>query len=134
MLKRLWLFVVVAVLVSCAALGLEEAKSFPDRLAYAEGLNTALRDASSDALANHEITSQDMEHVIEINKQAKPLLLAARSLMNTDPSTAEGKLLAATKLLTDLQNYLRAKGVKKTTYELIHEQSNARWALLRSHY
>lgn len=103
---------VMTMLAGCASLGLEPPHDLGDRLAYAEGMNTALRDASSDALDHHEITSNDMAHVIAVNKQAKELLAAARLVMDTDPKTAEGRLLAATKLLTELQNYLRARGVK----------------------
>lgn len=126
-MKRLALIFMLA-LAGCAAMGLEEAKSFADRLAYAEGMNTALRDASSDALANHEISSQDIEHVILINSRVKELLGTVRALKDTDPSTAEAKLLLATTLLTDLQNYLRVKGVKKT------QHGGVQWALLHLHY
>lgn len=102
----------VLLLAGCASLGLQEAKSFSDRIAYAEGVNTAIRDASTDALNAHSITSADMEHVMAINAQAKALLASARSLQGTDVQTAEGKLLTATKLLTELQTWLRARGVK----------------------
>lgn len=127
-MKRLAL-IFTLVLAGCAVLGLEQSKSFGDRLAYAEGLNTALRDASSDSLAHHEISSQDMEHVILINSRAKELLLTARTLKDTDPSTAEAKLVLATTLLTDLQNYLRVKGVKTTMYE----PGGVQWAKLHLH-
>jgi hypothetical protein len=109
-LKHSW--VIFVLLCGCASLGLEPPQDLGDRLAYAEGMNTALRDASTDALNHHEITSNDMEHVRDINKQAKVLLSGARLVMDTDPKTAEGRLLEATKLLTELQNYLRARGVK----------------------
>lgn len=108
-MKIVLLFLLLA---GCSTLGLEEPRDFPERLAYAEGLNTALRDASTDALDHHEITSKDMEHVMDINRQAKGLLGPARLFMNTDLSTAEAKLTAAMKLLTELQSYLRARGVK----------------------
>jgi len=113
-MKRL-LAVVLLVLAGCAWLGLEPAKSFDDRLAYAYGTNTALREASISALDARTITSANMEHIMSINGQVRVLLDAARSLRGADPSTAEGRLLAATKLLTELQTYLRARGVK-TSY------------------
>lgn len=109
---RQYLYLWLLLLVGCASLGLEPPQDLGDRLAYAEGMNTALRDASTDALNHHEITSDDMQHVRDINKQAKALLSGARLVMDTDPKTAEERLLAATKLLTELQNYLRARGVK----------------------
>lgn len=109
-------YLLLLFIAGCASFGLEAPQSFGDRLAYAEGLNTGLRDASTDALNNHEITSRDMEHVIAVNTQAKTLLASARLLMGTDLQTAEGKLLAATKLLTELQTYLRARGVKTSNW------------------
>lgn len=108
------IFFLVLMLAGCASIGLEAPQSFGDRLAYAEGLNIGLRDASTDALNNREITSGDMEHVMAVNAQAKELLASARLLMGTDLTSAEGKLLAATRLLTELQTYLRARGVKTT--------------------
>ena len=115
MLRNFRTYVLLLLLAGCASLGLVPPESFGDRLAYAEGTNTAIREASTDALNNREITSADMEHVIKINAEVKTILRAARLTMGTDLQTAEGKLLAATKLLTELQAYLRARGLK-TTY------------------
>ena len=53
-----------------------------------EGVNTALREGSTDALNHREITSADMEHVIDINTKAKTLLSAARMFKDTDMATA----------------------------------------------
>ena len=111
------LAVLLLALAGCASLGMEAPQSFGDRLAYAEGNNTALLEAATDALDHREITSRDMEHVQSIHGQAKSLLGSARLLMGTDITSAEGRLLAATKLLTELQTYLRARGVK-TTYNI----------------
>ena len=110
-MKRIILYIVL-LLAGCASMGLEQPKSFSDRLAYAEGTNTALLEAATSSLDAKTISSKDMEHVIDIHAQAKALLASARLLKGTDITTAEGQLLAATKLLTDLQMYLRARGVK----------------------
>lgn len=110
-MKGLFLAAVVA-LAGCAGMGIEPPKSFEDRLAYATGTNTALRDASTSSLDAGKITSADMEHVKAVNDKVKTILLVARRAAGVDLSTAEAKLLEATKLLTDLQTYLRARGVK----------------------
>jgi hypothetical protein len=115
-MKRL-LAILLLALAGCASLGLEAPKSLGDRLAYAEGNNTALLEAATDALDHSEITSRDMEYVMSIHGQAKALLGSARQLMGTDVGSAEGRLLAATKLLAELQNYLRARGVKTSQLE-----------------
>jgi type IV pilus biogenesis protein CpaD/CtpE len=113
-MKRL-LAILLLALAGCASLGLEPPQTFEDRLAYAYGTNTALREASISALDARTITSTDMGHIMSVNGQVRVLLDQARSFSGTDVSTAEGRLLAATKLLTELQNYLRARGVK-TSY------------------
>lgn len=104
-------------LAGCASLGLEAPQSLGDRLAYAEGTNTGLLEAANDSLDHSGISSREHAHVKAIHDQAKALLGSARLLMGTDVSTAEGRLLAATKLLTELQTWLRARGVK-TSYNL----------------
>ena len=115
--KRLIILLILSIAAGCAALGLEEAKSLSDRIAYAEGMNTALREASTDALNHAEISSGDMEHVQVVNQEVKRTLAAARALLGTDVASAEGRLLTAMTLLTELQTYLRSKGVK-TSYNL----------------
>jgi PBP1b-binding outer membrane lipoprotein LpoB len=114
-LAAIAILVTAVMFAGCAGMGVEPPKSFEDRLAYATGTNTALRDASTSSLDAGMITSADMEHVMEINAKVKTLLLAARRVSGADLSTAESKLIEATKLLTDLQTYLRARGVK-TSY------------------
>lgn len=96
-------------LVGCAQLGLAPAKSFDDRLAYGYGLNTALRESSTVALNAKQITSEDMAHILAVNDQARSILDAARSMKVTDLHTAEARLVLATNLLAQLQQFLRSK-------------------------
>lgn len=103
------LFALVLMLAACAQLGLAPAKSFDDRLAYAYGTNTALREASTAALNAKQITSSDMEHIMAVNDQARSILDAARGMKDIDPKTAEGRLVLATNLLVQLQTFLRSK-------------------------
>ena len=111
-LKSFYLVALLVCLAGCAQLGLAPAETFSEKLAYMEGVNTALREGSTDALNHREITSADMEHVIDINTKAKTLLSAARMFKDTDMATAQAKLTAATLLIGELQAYLRARGVK----------------------
>lgn len=110
-MKRIPLaFVLCAILSACAALGIVQAQSFDQRLAYALGVNTSVRDTSTSALDAGTITSADMEHVLKFNDQARSLLDAARVAHQAgDTETAEGRLLLATNILTQLQAYLRSR-------------------------
>jgi hypothetical protein len=106
-LNALWLLALL--LSGCAQLGIAPAKSFDDRLAYAYGTNTAIREASTSALNAKQITSEDMEHVMAVNDQARSILDAARGMKGIDPKAAEGRLVLATNLLVQLQQYLRSR-------------------------
>lgn len=110
---RNYLFIFLFVLTGCAALGLTEAKNFEQRLAYAYGTNTAVREASTSALNAGTITSKDMEAVIPLNDQIRQVLDASRAALSAgDIKTAEARLMLAVNLTTQLQTYLRTKGVK----------------------
>ncbi len=98
--------------VACASLGLAPAKSFDDRLAYAYGSNTALRTAATNSLTAGSISSGDAEEVLKLTDQARALLDAAKlASASGDPQTADGKLLLATNILTQLRVYLGSRGV-----------------------
>lgn len=107
LLHVLWIALVL--LAGCAQMGLAPAKSFDDRLAYAYAVNTSLREASTSALNAKQITSDDMEHVMAVNDQARSILDAARSMKVTDLHTAEARLVLATSLLAQLQQFLKDK-------------------------
>lgn len=111
-LRHFW-FIYLLVLSGCAALGLQPATSFDQRLAYSYGVNTAIREASTSALNAGTITKNDMETVISLNNQVRQVLDAARAASSVgDIKTAEAKLLLASEILEQLQGYLRSKGVK----------------------
>lgn len=107
------LLLVTYVVAGCAQLGLATAKSFDERLAYAYGVNTAVREASTSALNAKTIASTDMEHVLKLTDEARGILDAARVASRVgDLQTAEARLLLATNILAELQAYLRNRGVK----------------------
>lgn len=100
-------------LTGCASLGIAPAGNFEQKLAYAYATNTAIREASTSSLNAGTISSKDMETIIPLNNQTRQVLDAAKAAMSVgDIKTAEAKLLLATNILTQLQSYLRNKGVK----------------------
>jgi hypothetical protein len=113
-----WLAVIVGLLLAmalggCAGLGLESPKTFQDRLAYAYGTNTAVREASTSSLNARKLSSADVAYVKERNDEVRRVLDAARLASEAgDVETAEGRLAAALKILTEVQSYLRARGVQ----------------------
>lgn len=112
MRKLAILFPLLFLLTACASLGLAPAKTFDERWSYAQGQTTGLREASTRALDAQFITSGDMEFCIDLADRTTKMLAMARAAYNVgDISTAEGRLLFASSLLSDLETYLtqRAK-------------------------
>lgn len=103
-------FFLVLFILGCASLGLEQPTSLDQRLAYAYSTHTAVLRAATDSLNAHEISSDDAQHVSDIAAQSRLVLDSARAAFNAgDMQTAEGRLLMATGILQQLQDYLRAK-------------------------
>lgn len=101
---------VVAGLVACAQMGLAPAKTFDEKLAYAYGTHTAVLQAAASAVSNKELSSADGVQVLKLADESRTLLDAAKMASGLgDMSTANGKLLLATSILTQLQAYLRSK-------------------------
>lgn len=112
MRKLAILFPLLYLLTACASLGLAPAKTFDERWSYAQGQTTGLREASTRALDAKLITSGDMEYCIAVADRSTHMLTMARAAYNVgDISTAEGRLLLVSSILTDLETYLtqRAK-------------------------
>ena len=106
------LFVAVLALVAgCASIGLQTAGSFKERVAYAYGVHTAIQESAASSLTAHEISSDDAKHVLAVADESRLILDGARTAFSAgDTSSAEGKLVLATSVLTQLQVYLRNKG------------------------
>ena len=107
-----WVAAALSLLTACASLGLAPADSFDARLAYAYGTHTAVLQAASAAVSAGTLTRKDGETVLTLAQQSRTLLDSARSVENTDPSTATGRLTLAVNILTQLQTFLQARGVK----------------------
>lgn len=96
-------------LTGCAAIGLSPAQGLDQKLAYAEGVDTAVLAASTAALTAGQITSADQAQVINLADQAKTLIDSARQLEATDTTAASAKLTLANGVLTQLQAYLNSR-------------------------
>ncbi len=110
--KRLPLFSLlplILLLSACASLGIAPAQSLEQKIAYAQGVDTAVLTASTSALRAGKISADDHEHVIAIAEQAKALIDSAKLLATTDATAANAKLQMATVILTELQNYLNSR-------------------------
>jgi len=109
MYKYATTFLLLFLLAACQSLGLQEAKSLDQRIAYAVGVQTAVNNAAASALSVGSIKKSDAEFVFKSSTDARTLLDAARLANNAgDPATAEGRLTLAVNILTQLQDYLRA--------------------------
>lgn len=98
-------FILTLLLWGCAQLGLAPAQTFDQKVAYAYGTHTAVLQATTAALTAKAITVDDAKHVATLADQSKALLDAAR--LAGDPTEASNKLLLATAILTQLQQYLQ---------------------------
>lgn len=98
-------------LAGCAALGLQPAQSLDERLAYAYGTYTAVLQATASAQAAGSVSAVDVGHVRVIADQVRALLDGARAVETTNPAGASNQLQLATRILAELQTYLRSKGV-----------------------
>jgi len=100
-------------LTACSSIGLQEAKTLDQRIAFAYGTNTALRDAAASAVVGKRLAVSDGEFVLKTTDQARTTLDAARMALGAgDTSTAEGRLVMVLGILTQVQAYLNSKGAQ----------------------
>jgi hypothetical protein len=97
-------------LSACAAVGLQPAQSFGDKLAYAYGVHTAVLNASAVAVGNKSLSVPDGRTVLQLADQSRALLEEAKTLSGTNITAAGDKLILATAILTQLQTFLNARG------------------------
>jgi len=114
-LKNTWTLLAFAlVLVGCASLGNEPAQSFKQRLAYAEGVHTAVLDATTSSLNAGTISSAEAQSVATKADEAQVVLEAAKTAYAAgDVEGADSKLAIALTALQTLQDYLRSHGGAK---------------------
>lgn len=97
-------------LAACQSMGLAPAKTLPERVSYAYGVNAGVRNAATSALTAGALKAEDAEYVLKATDNTRTLLDASKLALNAgDPKTAEGRLLLALNGLTLLQDYLNKK-------------------------
>lgn len=100
-------------LPGCAQFGLEQPQTLDQRLAYAYGTHTAVLDAAAVGVTTGKLTAEDGRQVLKLADESRLLLDAGRAAAaGGDVSTAEGRLVLALGILTQLQTYLNSRGVK----------------------
>lgn len=113
-LDRLTVFACLVVLAACAATGTVAPETFNQRLAYAEGVHSAVLDATDSSLNAGTLSSVAAGNIAAQADTAQTLLTAAKTADAAgDPTTANSKLAVALTALQGLQDYLRAQGAKK---------------------
>lgn len=100
------------VVIACTNMGLQSPTTFDDKLAYAYGVHTAVLDTAAIEVDNKTLTPSDGNTVLKLADQSRTLLDSARVLSATDPKTANGKLILASQILTQLQTYLKKEQQK----------------------
>lgn len=101
----------LCVLSGCATLGFAPAQSFDDKLAYGYATYTAVLQAAASAKAAGTLNPADVGYVAQIADQVRPLLDSAHLIHQANPTGATDKLHLAVSLLTELQTWLRQRGV-----------------------
>lgn len=120
MFKRLTLLLLLALplapfaLEGCAALGVSQAQTFNEKLAYGYGVHTAVLQAATSAVNAGQLSSADAMKILSDADNAKVVLDGAGAAYAAgDAAGANSKLTIATSLLTAVQAYLQTH--KRTT-------------------
>jgi hypothetical protein len=98
------------ILVSCATLGLEQPKTFNERLAAGYATTTAARDSAATLLTSGKITADDAQQVQNQCDNVRSGLDIARDIHASNPPAGDAKLTAVLAGLTALQSYLQTRG------------------------
>jgi len=107
---RSFIAAIVLALTACASMGLQEAQTLPQKMAYAYGTQIAIRSASVSSLDAKTITSGDMLCIMDVDDKLALALNGARDLAEVgDVNSAEARLVAASKGLTALQAWMRGE-------------------------
>lgn len=111
-MTKLFLILVLA-LAGCASIGVTPPTSTDEKIAYAYGAVTAVRQSCTTALTTGVLPTSGAQQCLTITDGARTALDAATvAETGGDDTTALGKLALATSLLTQIQQYLIAQGIK----------------------
>jgi hypothetical protein len=96
-------------LTACALLGVPKPETFNQRVAFALGQVTAIRESATELVSSNAITADDAENVQAQANNARAGIDIAISYQSTDPSQAENRLAAAQVILDALKAYLQSQ-------------------------
>lgn len=115
-MKQVKVMLAVAFLLflgACTSLGLQQATSPSQGIAYGYSQVAAVRSSAATALASGTLSVADAQKVLTETDNARALLDSAQAATASGNTTgAAGYLSSATLALTTLQTYLQTKGVK----------------------
>lgn len=100
----------LALISACATLGLEQPKSFNERLAAGYATLTTARDSAGTLLAAGKITAPDAQQIQNQCDNVRSGLDIARNIHAKDPQAADAKLTAVLAGLNALSAYLQTRG------------------------
>jgi hypothetical protein len=107
---RLSLPLAVMLLAACSLFNVEKPDTFNQRLAYVYGTEQAVAQQIAEKTRAGVISSDDNKRFVAMVENAKQVADGARAAMSGgDTSTAEGKLLLAKNVLTEVDAYVRSK-------------------------
>lgn len=102
----------LALIVGCASLGMQAPDTFNKKVAAAVTTVQSVSDSAIAALAAGKLSKSDATNVANSARAALAAIDVAEGLHSTDPKAGEDKLAATLAILTALQAYLAAQGVK----------------------
>lgn len=100
----------LVLLAGCAQLGLAPADTFEKKLAYAYGQNKGFREAATQGVTQGGLSSAEGTAVLGFTDNTRVFLDAAK--VATDPAKAQTNLTLALGVLSQIQVYLNARGIK----------------------
>lgn len=107
------LFPLLLLLSACASLGVATPQTFNQKLALAYGLHTAVLQATTTAVTNGTLSSDNAAKVLAKADDARTVLDTAQSAYAAgDAAGADSKLAIATVALTAIQAYLSSHPTK----------------------
>lgn len=107
-MKKLSILAALWLLTACSSLGLAPAQSFDQKLAYAVGVQTSVRQSAADGVASNQLSVADGQAILKMTDDSRSLIDAAKLAADANNlGAANSKLALATVVLTQMQQYLK---------------------------
>lgn len=103
---------VILAIAACANLGMQQPDTFNKKVAVAYTTVTAVAESATTALKAGKLSTSDANNVVTTSKAALAAIDVAVAMSVSNPTGANDKLTSTLAILTALQAYLAAQGVK----------------------